>query len=351
MKLYKLEALRGFAALYVVFHHSFSKQLVLFGMNFAFLFKFGQEAVILFFILSGFVIHLSFEHSKNKSFKLYFLKRFLRIFIPLFFAVLLNYWLFFFERGQYYETSMRVIFGNIFMLQDVSALKPGVFCNPIMGNTPLWSLSYEWWFYMIYFFAFKCCNVQSIRYLQFISCFATIFYVYNPVFYLRELVYLQIWLLGVLCANKYKKDSLTFDNDFFISLVFVFFCFILLLGKLYANYTNALNIGVSPFLEVRHFGFAIFVLVGSFLWKQIKWIGFDLIFKVFEPFASISFGIYITHYFLVTNATYLNAAIHNEFVRFIVYLLVCIGVAAIIERVLYPFLQKRILQLVYSQKY
>ena len=37
------------------------------------------------------------------------------------------------------------------MLQDRSYAKPGVWVSLVGGNAPLWSLSYEWWFYMAYF--------------------------------------------------------------------------------------------------------------------------------------------------------------------------------------------------------
>src|SRR3954449_2965516 len=92
MKFEKLEALRGFAAIYVVIYHLLMPvKLQVAGFDLLFLFRFGQEAVILFFLLSGFVIKYSFERSKDKSFKSYFLKRFTRIYIPLIFILVLSY--------------------------------------------------------------------------------------------------------------------------------------------------------------------------------------------------------------------------------------------------------------------
>ena len=83
MKVYKLEALRGFSLLYVVLHHSLPHKIIVAGINIGNLFRFGQEAVILFFLLSGFVINYAFQTGKNKTFRTYFLKRFSRIYIPL----------------------------------------------------------------------------------------------------------------------------------------------------------------------------------------------------------------------------------------------------------------------------
>ena len=90
-RLEKLEALRGFAALYVVLFHVLPQQIMLFGVNIGLLFRFGPEAVIVFFVLSGFVIKYTFERSADKSFKYYFIRRFIRLYIPLFFIYVLGY--------------------------------------------------------------------------------------------------------------------------------------------------------------------------------------------------------------------------------------------------------------------
>jgi peptidoglycan/LPS O-acetylase OafA/YrhL len=47
--LLKLECLRGFLALYVIFHHAMQRHIHTHHFNLNYFFKFGQEAVILFF--------------------------------------------------------------------------------------------------------------------------------------------------------------------------------------------------------------------------------------------------------------------------------------------------------------
>ena len=88
-RLEKLEAVRGFAALYVVFFHTLPQKIYLGGINIGALFRFGPEAVIVFFALSGFVIKYTYERSKDKSFRYYFIRRFIRLYIPLLFIFLL----------------------------------------------------------------------------------------------------------------------------------------------------------------------------------------------------------------------------------------------------------------------
>src|SRR5690349_6415685 len=147
MKFEKLEALRGFAAIYVVVYHVLMHvQLKVAGFDLLFFFRFGQEAVILFFLLSGFVIKYSFERSKDKSFKSYFLKRFTRIFIPLLFVLVLSYALQSVAAGRLINPAAGTLMANLCMLQDVN-VKPNVFFSTYMGNAPLWSLAFEWWFY------------------------------------------------------------------------------------------------------------------------------------------------------------------------------------------------------------
>jgi peptidoglycan/LPS O-acetylase OafA/YrhL len=133
-KLQKLEAIRGFCALYVMFFHLLPQKIFLLGINVGILFRFGSEAVIIFFILSGFVIKYSWEKSIDKSFKNFFFRRFIRIYIPLLFIFLLAYFIKSFTEGRLANPEWRTLLGNIFMLQDVISQKPNVISSVYMGN-------------------------------------------------------------------------------------------------------------------------------------------------------------------------------------------------------------------------
>ena len=155
MKFHRLEAVRGFAAFYVCLGH-----LVLAAFNdggiLRNVFKFGQEAVMVFFVLSGFVISwvTSREGVPRETFSQYFLKRFVRIYSVWFLALIAMFAMASATaRAPVFESPARLI-GNMLMLQDFENGKPAVICSPVYGNTPLWSLHYEWWFYMFFrFFA------------------------------------------------------------------------------------------------------------------------------------------------------------------------------------------------------
>ncbi|WP_025690107.1 acyltransferase family protein [Paenibacillus zanthoxyli] len=90
---HQLDSLRGLAALTVVVHHFafiFTGLLWLDALNYTPLriFKAGHEAVIFFFVLSGFVLSLPFySDGKKVNIPHFFIKRLCRIYIPYIVAV------------------------------------------------------------------------------------------------------------------------------------------------------------------------------------------------------------------------------------------------------------------------
>ncbi|SHF07798.1 Peptidoglycan/LPS O-acetylase OafA/YrhL, contains acyltransferase and SGNH-hydrolase domains [Seinonella peptonophila] len=101
-RLYELDSLRGIAALIVVIGHMFilftNFTVETYGQKAYWienLFKYsplhivwsGHESVILFFLISGFVLSLPFITNKPFSYPSYLMKRFCRIYIPYIFAV------------------------------------------------------------------------------------------------------------------------------------------------------------------------------------------------------------------------------------------------------------------------
>lgn len=161
-----LESLRGFSAFYVVISHIFlfkypTCKLLLFGIDvFPILISYAQVAVMLFFILSGFVIQYSFMKNEDKSFKMYFFKRFTRIYIPLVCVFALSYFIQIFQ-GELQDFSIRILLANLLMLQDMP-WRPGLISTTIFGNYPLWSLSYEWWYYMLFF-------ILTVKFRRFVN--------------------------------------------------------------------------------------------------------------------------------------------------------------------------------------
>src|SRR5258706_12200774 len=142
MRLSKLEALRGFACVYVVAYHSRSFQSV------SWFFGYGSIAVMVFFILSGFVISYSTFRLKRPTFRDYLRRRIRRIY-PIFIAALVfTYVTNCVVTQTFAPIQIKVLIGNLLMLQDSGTVGRKLGVEPFGANTPLWSLAYEWWFYM-----------------------------------------------------------------------------------------------------------------------------------------------------------------------------------------------------------
>ena len=84
VRFYELDSLRGLAALVVVLHHfafgfGFPKTLVRFPYR---MIMDGHGVLILFFVLSGFVVTLSYQNKKHLEYRSYIVKRVCRLYLP-----------------------------------------------------------------------------------------------------------------------------------------------------------------------------------------------------------------------------------------------------------------------------
>ena len=223
-KILEFEFLRGIAAFYVFFHHTlFQFNIIEKNSLLGRFFSFGQEAVMLFFLLSGYVIALSLI-KKDYSFSEYFKHRFLRIYPILLFVMIVSIILKFLNNDLNIDFYSFII--NLLMLQDIGSLKPGTFAEPFLGNSPLWSLSYEWWFYMIFFVHFifykkiftNISFLYSLGFIFSILGLVSYFFFYNQISLI--IMYYYIWLSGaIICIifinklpNK-EKSKICFVGD------------------------------------------------------------------------------------------------------------------------------------------
>jgi peptidoglycan/LPS O-acetylase OafA/YrhL len=169
-----LDLIRGVSALAVMLGHVRG----LFFVDFPFLAQkslvltafyavtgYGHEAVIVFFVLSGFFIGTSVMDSVAKqqwSWNIYLVNRLSRLQLVLVPALVLGMiWdqigmrvpqavsLYYGGLYKYYlpsvalRSTVRAFFGNLFFLQSI--------VSPVFGsNGPLWSLSYEFWYYILF---------------------------------------------------------------------------------------------------------------------------------------------------------------------------------------------------------
>lgn len=302
-KIIELEALRGFAAIYVVLHHTLS---VFFPSNLLlnYLFKFGQEAVMVFFLLSGYVIAMSLD-KKHYTFKEYFIHRFLRIYTVFIFAIILSGLMYFYINPSAIF-DIKQLFLNIMMMQDHSGMKPGTFVDPIFNNNPLWSLSYEWWFYMIYFFHFKFLQINPEKKELFlgiafiISLIGLLSYkiTYNQISLF--LMYYYIWFSGAY--SYFIFHSTSNRNKKLLFLIFGYVFLITIYAYLFIFHEKIHHLVDHPILELRHYLASLVLLLFAivvvlYVYNKLRSISLYLrIRDFFAYFAPISFGLYVIHY-------------------------------------------------------
>lgn len=346
-RLERLEALRGFAALYVVLFHTLPQKFYLFDINIGFLFRFGTEAVIVFFVLSGFVIKYTYEKSKDKSFRNYFLRRFIRLYIPLIFIFLMGYLLKCYHEGAMVSPELKTLFGNIFMLQDVITQKPNVLSGTYMGNGVLWSLSYEWWFYMLFFLLANKIKEDRLNvWVTWLTICAAATYLFYPFIINRLLMYFAIWWTGVKFASDYLSGiKITFKR--ILPQVYLLLVIILILViNLWIHFDDSKKyeypLVAYPFVELRHFVFAVMVLVGAVIWQNLKWFGFNLLLGPFKYLAPCSYVIYISHDYLVVNASYLRF-LNNKIIEYGVYIVLMISFSYFLEVIIYDKIRKKLI--------
>ena len=104
-RIHQLDALRGLAAFSVVFHHCLLVFPAFFAANFHkeipsiisiltyspfHLLWAGHEAVILFFVLSGFVLSLPYFNGSSLPYKNYLIKRIIRLYIPYIVSIIIS---------------------------------------------------------------------------------------------------------------------------------------------------------------------------------------------------------------------------------------------------------------------
>jgi len=221
-----IDVLRGFAAMWVIIYHSRSELWVgfneihrtpgaysVFDRLTAWLsipISFGGSAVMLFFVISGFCVHLPYAaNSRPFEIKQYALRRAFRILPPYQFAIVLTClieWLAY-TLGAPHATPWYTYFRVALLSQNYGD------CGQLLTNGSLWSLPVEVELYVAYlaFFALlKSTNgVITTLIVSIVSLTATVGFIYGvPGLYFNFLRFWAIWCGGVLLAEWWKRGAL-----------------------------------------------------------------------------------------------------------------------------------------------
>ncbi len=298
-RLWQLDGIRGATAIYVVLHHWAGSSSTIPVWLHKGLLSFGQEAVIIFFLLSGFVIGWSSLGRSQQTFYQYFIRRFRRIYFPFLVSLLLVFAITVSNQGWSTVIEkpglLTTLLGNLLMLQELTVLKPGVWVDPFLGNLSIWTLTYEWWFYFLFFPAYKYLIHRPWR-VVFITLFSlTNFLIYTQFPNVVSLVfsYFALWWSGVEVALIVYRKRLSWSS-LSPSLASVAAMVAVTAGPVLSS--DQIRLGYYPFLTFRHCVAVAVFLVLAKLWHDKRPGFMDFVLKPFKIFAPISYAIYLFHY-------------------------------------------------------
>jgi peptidoglycan/LPS O-acetylase OafA/YrhL len=300
LRLPALESLRGLAALYVFAHHIAHELVALRYPRAARPFIFGQAAVMIFFVISGFVIHYStFAGGRVSHFRDYAVRRFRRIYPIFVLTLVLSYILGALQLGAWPEVSWANVLGNLVLLQDVPN-KPGTWFAPFMNNAPLWSLSYEWFFYMALFPALRLTRRNWFLgkfCVPLVAAAAIVVYDAFPNQICLFIAYFPLWWAGGELAREYLEAGHVTWRGQLTSIcslcVLTGVWYALALG--HARSPGSSGAFEHPWLEMRHFATTVLILTFGMIWYKTGGRGFTPLLGWAERFAPISYGLYVIH--------------------------------------------------------
>lgn len=284
-----LDSLRILAALTVLIYHIYAHWFILQTVDNG-LDKAAHTAVIVFFVLSGFVISYTTERNNRGGFQ-YMQARFSRLYsivLPALLITAVCEYLVKVNDSTLFSTFTRGTSWPRYLMSGLFLNEIWFFSSAPPMNSPLWSLSYEFWYYVIFGFWFywrKSFNVKSLI-LPVLSCLLA-----GP----KILLMMPCWLVGYI-AYKLPKPNYTKSK----SNLIVFLCFFLAI--LFVGYISPLpyKMGKPPLVFASQFftdwitaffiGFALWILPLEYKHKQqSKWV------SLIRAAADLTFPLYVLH--------------------------------------------------------
>ena len=259
----------------------------------------GQDYVIIFFVLSGFVISWSIDRKKEYHFKQYLFDRMVRLWSVALPALCLGAVLDHFGRATHPET-----YGNIFSSDHLGLkyLISGLFLHESWffsirpgSNGPFWSLSYEFFYYLIFGAITLLPSLRSKLFVGLAFCLVA-----GP----KVLILLPCWLVGCLSYWGCKK----LNPNALVSLVLLSSSLYFLISTLAPRWvswtsTDFPGLGIPPlFYSAKYLDdFAIALALGLLLLSLSRWFSLEMkpicrIATLIRTCSKCSFSLYAIHF-------------------------------------------------------
>ena len=295
-RLDKLESVRGFFSVYVVVHHLvFADEAFAVARKF---FYFGQMSVMIFFMLSGFVIYYSsLGRDPKLDVKRYLKRRFRRIYPAFLIALLLSYVLRCILDGKLADPHWGELLGNLFQLQDKH---PYSIVSPYLHNLSLWTLSYEVFFYLLFIPVVLIGKNRSN--LEFgiaagLSALGYVSFWLLPNQFSLFLSYFFLWWVGIeFCKEYLKTGNVTFQKQLRTLAVLAVLAIAWSVPMLQSYFERG-EIGRNqfPFIQAQHFILVFLLTFTSIAWFRMKFIGLEVVTGWAFHLAPISYALYVFH--------------------------------------------------------
>lgn len=305
-----LDVLRGVAALLVVAGHSREYASTVFNLNATgatFIEKlllvpssFAMESVAVFFVLSGFLVGgQTLREVKDDTFswKIFLVKRLSRLWTVLLPGILFTWAIWWWNKHwwgiQVNEPTLMSGIGNLLYLQEA-------WCESFSINASLWSLSYEFWFYIV-FAGSSIAVVNRMRNrhgLFFIGVMVVLSVL--ALFGVKLLFLIPGWLMGVFVYWLSSKGGRLCDE--LKRRGYLYVALSILLISLFALISNLLGMernGLTTFVALPTALFVLSALHVELEPKQLrKLVGFG------AALGQWSFSIYVFHLPIVLTVLY-----------------------------------------------
>lgn len=300
-------------------------------------------AVLIFFILSGFLITYATLEKDNFKFKFFLIDRFSRIytaFIPAaFFVVIVDVignWINPLPYTYYNSLDIKTFIGNLLMLQDYPFV--GRWITSLGSGRPFWTLAIEWWIYLSFGYLvlvfLKKEKLTIINYI--IMAFLSVVPLYN-FFFGRGDGLTVYWIFGFLIYILFKNNSFTKIN---LKSKVVIFSVLLVLAVLRIHVTK------EEYEPIFAFTIALMILFFMDIVKNFtikKWIILFI-----RTTANYSYTLYLTHYtifYFIDNHLSKN---NNPYILFVIGFVLSNIVSFIMGHLFENIMTKKIKKLLYS---
>jgi len=259
------------------------------------------EAVIIFFVLSGLLVGASGYEKINMgrfSVSSYLIDRFSRLYVAFIPALMLSFMFDYFGSSYFsnigfwdhshpminekinsisFEEKLKldIFVANFFMLQNF-------FFDTLGSNSPLWTISAEFWFYIV-FAVFALLKLGQGKYVTVLLFSFMFFFLYF--FRFEFVLLLGYWLVGVFAGTMKPSTKIKPSFAFFIVISALVF------SRFFINLSStATEIVVTNYIIAISYGLLILSMRG-------KDFNFFIKFSSINKFlASFSFSLYLLHF-------------------------------------------------------